>query len=357
MQNRWQQSSTIWVLLAFVITLLLGACAAVKPRQTQPFTDFQETIATLKSKSDQALQQAYDQELQQFKNEVIAGDNSKVTALMLNFPPDQNFTWCYPGADADPAAASATAMSAASQPDPANSIGNACAGENKPVFAAMSDMQQTLGIMNNQLLSYATTMTALSGADDATQFDAQAEAQKFDKNATALLGTMGTLGFKTTGASSKDLALFSTLAANAANNFLEDKRRDLLAKVLAAGLTPLQNFVAKAQEAIAITGQGVKDQYMDQRMAVIRQVVTEQGDARSSALDKFMGMNTQVRQQLDLLESIYQGYGALPNAQRELIAALNQNRDVNLAELIVYATQIDQQFEALKNSAPAANSQ
>ncbi len=310
------------------LILLLPACAAVNQLDTQPFQDYQSAISTLKNESDQALQAVYQTELDQFKAKITGGDNALVPQLLINFPADQDFVWAYP-APSDPS----------TQP-------------NKPLFASVADMRQTLSAMNTQLLDYAGLLLALSGADSSTQFDPASEAQKFDGAASSLLGQLNTLGVKTTAVTSKDLALFSTIASNLAKAYLENKRSELLTQILQEGMGPLQKFADKAQEAMVITALNAETQYQNQSPGFARNVIQNND---SSALDSLLTLNDQMTQQLDLYKNIYNGYGALPNSQLQLISAIKSNQQVNLAELINYATNIKQQYETLKANTAAPN--
>ncbi|GAB4186898.1 MAG: hypothetical protein Tsb002_11720 [Wenzhouxiangellaceae bacterium] len=330
------------------LLIILSGCAAVKPVEQQPFEDYQSAISQLKDKTDQALQQAADTELTQFKAKVSA-DPKLVTGLMLEFPPKQPFGWCYESSGGDTSASTVSAaISAASATTPGDeSVG--CDTSNAPLFAKMAQMQQTLETMNTVLLTYAGLLVSLSGADEKTQFDAAGEAQKFDSAATSMLSQLNTLGVSTTSISSQDVALFSTIASNLAANYLENKRKRFLGEVLSAGQKPIKQFVELAQQALQITATSIITQYQNEAFPAVRSVVTSEGDA-SEPLDTFLGMNTKVQQQLDLLNTLNNSYGALLNAQGQLIAALNESRRANLAELIVYADNIKQQYEALKAS-------
>lgn len=311
------------------LVLLFTACAAVNPLSTQPFQDYQSAISTLKDESDTALQTVYQTELDQFKSSISAGDNCQAQQLLLNFPADASYGYVYP------------------------QLPSSCDLPNQPLFVSIAAMQQTLGTMNTQLLSYASLLVALAGADDATQFNAEAEAAKFNQNATSLLGQLNGLGVNTSSVSSSGLALFSTIGANLAKAYLEGKRVDLLAEVLTDGLKPLQNFSSLAQQAMDITAQNAKTQYQNQAPGVLRGIITGQG---GGSVDDLLGLNNQITKQLDLYKNIANGYGALPSSQQQLITALQQGQQVNLAELINYATNIKQQYIALKGDASGGGS-
>jgi len=304
---------------------ILSACAAAKNLDTTPFQDYQQAISTLKDQSDQALQTVYQQELDQFKAQVASGDHSKVAQLLLQFPPESDFVWTYAQAS-DNSGQSA-----------------------KPAFASVADMQQTLAAMNTQLLSYSSLLVALAGSDDTTQFDPEAEAQKFDGEATSLLTQLKNMGVDTGNSTSKDLALFSTIASNLTKAYLEEKRIDLLTQILTAGLKPLENFVEQAQQAMAITAANSKDRYQDLSLTLVGSVIQ---NTDSNDLDKLLTLNDQLTQQLNLYQSIYNGYGALPSSQRQLITALKEGNSANLAELLSYASNIKKQYQALQQDNP-----
>ncbi len=319
---RRRRRTTVRGLSLICLVLLLPACAAVNQLDTQPFKDYESAISTLKDQSDQALQTVYQTELDQFKSSISAGDKCKAQQLLLNFPADATYGWSYP------------------------QLPPSCDLPQQPLFASIADMQQTLAAMNSQLLNYASLLSALSGVDDTTQFNAQAEAEKFDQNAQSLLTQLNGLGVKTSGISSGGLALFSTLGANLAKNYLENKRDDLLTQVLTEGLKPLQNFADLAGQAMAITAQNAKVQYQSGPAdGIVRGIITGQGDG---SLDDLLSLNDQLTKQLSLYQNIAKGYAALPGSQRQLIAAIQQNRQVSLAELINYTTNIKQQYLALK---------
>ena len=330
--------------------LLLSACAAVTPFPTTPFQDYQSSISTLKDQSDRALKVIYDRELEQFKKRVTAGDMKAVALLRLNFPPEQYFAWEYGmpiGNDVSEGTTSATDLADAINTEDLESAVEAIdigTTLTKPLFASVGEMRQTMASMNTQLLNYAGLLLALAGADDSTQFNPASEAQKFDAAATSLFGQLKNLGVNTSGISSNDLALFSTVAANLANNYLESKRADLLTQVLNEGLQPLQAFADQAKEAMAITATNAETQYFNQTKSLFPKIVN---DKKDSDLDVLLDLNDTITGQLDLYKNIANGYAALPNSQRQLISAVQSNREVNLTELISYATSIQQQYEAL----------
>lgn len=301
------------VALAAVL-MLLSACAAVEPLDTNPIQDYQSAISDLSSSSDQALQTVYQAELDQFKARIASGDFGNVSQLMLEFPPDSDFGWTYPGTDG------------------------------KPLFVSIGDMRQTLAEMNAQLLDYAGLLLVLAGADGTTDFDASAEAQEFNAKAADLLRRLDGLGVETGNVGGRGLALFSTAAANLAENYLENRRVDLLAEILEAGLAPLQAFVDKAQQAMLLTAANAQTQYQNAAPALAAAVVR---DNSSAALNDLLSLNEQITEQLALYRNIHNGYGALPSSQRQIISAVKQSRGASLSELVGYAKAIRQQHEAL----------
>lgn len=311
------------IIVRLALVLALPACSAINTLNTKPFEDYQNAITTLKQESDQALQAAYQQELDQFKSDLADGDNSRLSSFVIQFPLDEPFAWSYPRDNQ---------------------------GSVKPLFISIADMQQTLTYMNSQLLTYAGLLVALAGADERAQFDVQAEAQRFSANASSLMGRLNQFNIDTSRVDSQGLALFSTAAAMAAEAYLENKRSALLVDVLRAGIGPLKTFVETAQEAISVTAQGVKDKYQDQIKAAVREVLDAKGNDRIEYLENLIGQNNELTQQLELLRNIHKSYGAIPASQRQLITAVNQEGEVNLAELNSYIVNIRQQVEYLKSS-------
>lgn len=323
MQTAHAQSLLSKMMLWLMFLTLLPACSAINTVSTIPFEDYQDAVSTLKQESDHALQVAYQHELDQFKADLAGDDVSNVSSIMLQFPPDDPYAWKYLTDEQ---------------------------GTLKPLFLSMADMQQTLASMNSQLLSYTELLVALAGADENTQLDVQAEAQEFKENASSLVGRLNQFNIDASGVGPQGLALFSTAAALSAEAFLENKRKALLVGVLRAGVEPLETFVKKAQEATSITAQGVKDQYQDQIKNAVRASIAAKGEDRIKSLEQLLALNDDSTQQLELLSNIHKSYGALPHSHRRLITAVDQGRQVNLAELKSYIVNIKQQIGNLKHA-------
>jgi len=313
-RRHWQTPSRV---LLCTLVLMLTACAVVEPLDTQPFLDYQSAVSGLKDSSDQAIEAVYQEEFDRFKATIESGETGDVRQLMLDFPPDSSFGWSYPGSN------------------------------DQPIFISIANMRETLAAMNAQLLNYTGLLLALASADKGTDYDASAQAEKFNDDAGQLLQRLDSLGVGVGDVGSRDMALFSTAAANLASAYLENKRVELLTAILDDGLDPLQAFVEKAQEAMALTAANAKTHYQDGRLELARAVAADGG---TSALESLLALNEQITQRLSLYKSIHDGYGALPNAQRQIIAAVRQSRDPSLGELLAYVASVKQQFENLEGS-------
>lgn len=313
-RRHWQTPLRV---LCCALILLSSACAVVEPVNTQPFLDYQSAVSGLKDSSDKAIEAVYQEEFDQFKADIASGETSDVRQLMLEFPPGSEFGWTYPGTNG------------------------------QPIYISIANMRETLAAMNQHLLDYIGLLLTLAGADKGTGFDASAQAEKFDNDASALLQRLDSLGVGVSDVDSRDMALFSTVAANLASAYLENKRVELLTEILNEGLDPLQSFVDKAQAAMVLTADNAKTRYQDARMAPARAVAT---DGNSTALEKLLALNEQITQRLALYKSIHDGYGALPNAQRQIISAVKGSRNPGLGELLSYVADVRQQFEDLEDS-------
>lgn len=336
------------LLFTLSLGLNLVACAAVNPVQEQPFDDYQQAISQLTQQSEAALKTVADNELRLYKKAISSDDNHPFNALILDFPPDRPFGWCY-GSEQNTASDDINSSIEDAGRETATSVQNPCPSA-PPLFAQVDSMQQTLVQLNQQLLNYAANLVALAGADDTTQFNPMSAAQEFETASESLLQQISTINANAKPVNPKGLALFSTVAANLAANYIEHKRKEDLAAVLQAGIQPLTQFAETIQQAMDITAQNVKDQFLTQRLPVLRQLARAQGEARSTPLEQLFQLNDKLQKQLTTLHSLAQAYGALPASQRQLIAALNQNRHANLAQLVHYATQIKQQYQTLKST-------
>lgn len=311
--RHWQALSRV---LLSVLVLMLSACAVVEPLDTQPFLDYQSAVSSLKDSSDQAIEVVYQEEFDQFKARIESGESGDVRQLMLDFPPGSSFGWAYPGSNG------------------------------QPIFIGIANMRETLAAMNAQLLDYTSLLLALASADQGTDYDAAAQAEKFNSDAGGLLQRLDSLGVGVGDVGSRDVALFSTAAANLAAAYLENKRVELLTEILDDGLAPMQAFVEKAQEAMVLTAANAKTHYQDERTELVDAVVS---DGSSSALDKLLALNERITQRLALYKNIHDGYGALPNAQRRIITAVKESRDPSLGELLSYVANVKAQFEDLED--------
>jgi len=341
--------------LVLLVLMLANGCATIaEPVVQQPFESYQSAVAELKQQTDQALKQVADAELAQFRQQA-ADDPATVLQLMLEFPPDQPFGWCYTGREQPvsgdiPAVPSSEDLSGnRAALDSAVAAAGACQSKNLPLFAKLEQMQSTMVAINGQLLQYAGLLVALAGADEASRFDPAEQAERFDQAASGLLGRLAGLGVNAGAPVGNGLALFSTLAANAAGRYLESKRREHLVEVLVAGKAPLTRLVELSRQALEIAATSVTDQYQEQARTRFRAAI-----GGSATLDDVMAFNQQLQDRLNLLKTISGGYGALLNAHGQLISSLNQDRPAGLGELLAYARDIKDQYEAIKAAQPGS---
>ncbi len=303
-------------ILAFMVANLT-ACGTTGSVDSDSFQNYQQAISTLKDQSDQALKAVYQEELNEFKTRVAAGEASEVGQLLLMFPADGDpYSWSY---------------------SPSGQL---------PIFASMDEARQTLSAMNAYLLDYAGLLITLSGADDTHGFNPQDEAAKFDRNASSLLERLSDFNVDTGRISSGELALFSVLAANIAQNYLNSKRAELLSDILKEGMPPLRVFSGKARELIAITAASAQTQYQNKAPDLIRKIIGGDG---SATVDDLLALNQRISDQLSLYRSIDDGYAALPRAQQQLLDGIAQGRHTSLSELIGFIGRIEQQVEQLSN--------
>lgn len=313
--------------------LLLNACASQTPIPAQPFNDYQQAINDLTQQSQQALHEVAQQDLAQFKAQLNAGEHQQqLTSLLMNFPSAGDFSWCYTGNGGD------------------------CASDQAPLFIHSARMEQGLASINQLLQDYAALLLRLANANNngIDSFDPNAEAQRFQRSTQQSIAQLRELGL-VKGQAHSGLSLFSTIAANLADNYLIKRQQDSLAQVLEAGREPLNQVIKLAQEAIKISAAAVKSAYQNQAPGLLRQTLSSSDKA--SSLDALLATNQKTQAQLALYEHIAQGYGALAGAQQQLIQASQAQSEVHLAQLILYARKIQLEYENLKQQSQASAAQ
>ena len=143
---------------------------------------------------------------------------------------------------------------------------------------------------------------------------------------------------------SEQVALFSTIAAEATRAYLESKRQSELENALKANQAAVDTFVGHMQEGVKIAAQITADQYSDQFQALALQMITPAGPApestRRTLLQNMITLDRKHIAQLGTLNDLYQAFGRIPSAHEELIRAVS-NKTLSL-------TAINALFEAGK---------
>ena len=302
--------------LIVLIMFLLSACAAQAPIPEQPFSSYQQAIKELSQQSHMALHTVAEQDLAHFKHELKKGQQrQQLPSLLLSFPPDSNFNWCYPGKDGQ------------------------CDSAQAPLFIHSARMAQSLDAMNQLLQDYATLILNLANANNngINSFDSTTEAQQFQTNTQQILNQLHTLGI-TKKSNIKGLNLFSSIAAKLADDYLANRQQQSLAEVLHEGQAPLAQIIDMAQTALALTAAANKNYYLNQAPTLLRETINN--TASDSTLEPLLILNAKTQTQLALYEVLSQAYGALLGAQQQLIQATQGHSSIQLSELNLLISKI-----------------
>lgn len=300
------------ILVLLAAMSLPGGCATTSEIAQPPLGSYHDAIVSVTSQSEAALQTEYEWSLDRFKREAGRGDVTALSQLQLEFPKDSAFAWGY------------------------RKDGGA-------VFLAVAGSRRRLAAINDLLVDYAGLLTQLVGADDQSQFEPEDEASRFKESAESLASTLGAAP------DDQGLSLFSTVAANAASAYLEDKRSDLLVEVLEAGMEPLEKLVGHVQTALMISAGGITSEYQTEFDRLKQEFKDAGDDGRRRVILDLIDLNRKTTAQLDLLRSISRTYGTLPETQHQLIAAIREERQPALKGLLTAAQDIQRQYEHLRN--------
>jgi hypothetical protein len=285
-------SSTLCTLLFLIVpTILSVGCTSVDPA---PFTQFATSLQPLRDAVDAHAGTAAETSRQELVRKVAEGEISAAD-LQLEFESSSHFTAGY---------------------------GFAVDGE--PNFARFERFRLGLSTLNDAMIVYAQSLAILAGGGQggdilpsATGFDQMA--RDLNSNASTAATALGL------NADPGKQALLSSVAIQLFKTYIENRRRKDLVRAINEVQPRVEDFSSSAQQAVQFLASLVETDY---NRKILKLLTTS--PANTSAILSF---NDTTQATLNALRSMYNSYGALPAAHRNLLAAADR-KSTGLAGLI-----------------------
>lgn len=303
----------------------LAACAStVNPA---PFKAYADASRQIQGSAATALGAAYDWSRQGFLNEATPG--SAIVALLLVQEPGDPFGW---------------------QPPEGTVI--------LPLKVAA--FQRGVDPLNQALVSYADLLAQLASSEltSTDQFDQLA------KDLNANLQTAAA-ALKVASASpggslpSRATGIFSAAASEVARAFVAHKRKADLRRALGANQEGISELAELGQSAARGTATVIRKEYERQSTDIARQAFKSgPRSARSdpASVRALLELDEKYIGQLAILHSLYNAYGRLPAAHRELAASLDAKKPAleQIQAFYQEARRVQHLYEELKSQSQAA---
>ena len=298
--RRMRLSRPIEVLLAITTAAVVTTgCAAATNIPSQPFQAFEESIAQLKISADAALATEQDIVYQRYLDE-----------------------WQTSGAIED------LQLQTSETPTPFS-----MELEGSILFKDIEAARARLAELNSLVLEYAGTLITLTGsAVDSTTVDANALADELRAKATLLAARLG----REREISDGYFFGFGVLA----ENYLADKRQDLLSELIRSSQEEIEAFAQAGQQICQISGLGIQAEY---QAAFSKLTAGVPANRRGELAERILQLNDDTLRQLDTLKLIYDAYGALPAAHGKLERAAAG--DASFVELLAYAELLKKRYD------------
>jgi hypothetical protein len=288
------------LLLALGLAITVTACASVDPA---PFTQFASSLQPLRAGSDAQAGAAVDASRQDLIREVAEAEvNPADLQLELTdpFKPTYGFFECEPGEPGE-----------SSEP---------C----EPNFVKFNRFRQGLAALNDAMVAYAQSLVVLAGAGEGG--DILPTTAQFDELARDLNANAGTAA-SALGVSLDPgrQALLSAAAVELFKAYIENQRREALARAIAEVQPRVAEFSSSAQQAVRILASLVVTDYSKKVLPL--------ATASPPNAEPILVLNDATQANLATLESLSKSYGALPAAHRDLSAAASMEK-TGLAGLV-----------------------
>lgn len=282
-------------------TALLACLACGPPVNPDAFKKFEAATTELRDGADKtlALQSRWAQ--QRFANSLQYSDtdtltNRYVQMLLLDAVDGDPFGWQSPST---------------------------------PFYVVTRQFRAAVKALNDALVAYASLLNDLSRAGAVSH-------DELDRRVTDINN-----GARTAAALAKpeppraSVALVSIMAARFLEDFVDDRRHELLVSAVRANGPALREVCALLNDAVTLTARGVRAEYDQRSFALADQLThTRTGSGhRRDLINDLMKLNDLYTQHLAALRSLYDVYARLPAAHAELARTGKQSSIEELQRL------------------------
>lgn len=282
--------------LCLTATLLAG-CAATAPIDTKQFTAYHDAVESLRKGSETAL--AFEREWT-YRNYVAAlseGGGVNPQNLILDFPdgPKGTFAWSLASA---------------------------------PVYITIQNSERSLKQVNDVFSNYTQLLLELAGSksDDAERIKSLGKA--LNDKSQSVERALGAEPDK------KNVAFFSAVAAEAAQAYLNNKRRKSLQTVLRENQAAVDAFARLGADVASISAAGIKSEYQNDTSRWMRRVTAASGAGRVKLVQEQLALNERTIGQLNALQQIHDSYLALAQKHAELASSVATKGKVDFRYLL-----------------------
>jgi hypothetical protein len=297
-------SFRLCLLFIFMISacILLSGCAAKV--KSDPFKAYADANRKLQQASDESLKLAYDWSLSSFSRRVKES-NDAIMGLLLVQDPSDPYGW----------------------KTPPNTV---------VLPFKVSALHGGVDRLNDSLVQYANLLLQLASEE-------LISSKEFDKMASDLNGNMKSL-YSTFGKTPDDskVALFSSAAMVAAQQYIESKRRNYLAEALRNNQKEIQSAASLGKDMTRLVADVLRQEYNAESMDL----------AKKLSVEPLLKYDEKYIAQLQVLRSIRDTYEQLPIAHQQLAVSLESENSPlgQIQTLYDNAMQIERLYEDLKKS-------
>jgi len=189
----------------------------------------------------------------------------------------------------------------------------------EPLYVTQKRFRRGVYELNDALAGYAALLGDLANAGpSATQFDERArELNDGIRNSAAAMGDSTAAG---------DVAIFSTAATELIHQYLDGKKRELLAAALAENQGTVEKTAEHVRAALRLTALQLWHEYDEEAFALAGSLdpySPVKPRDRQKRVGGIVDANDILTDQLEVLRLLDESYAALPRANRELYESLD----------------------------------
>lgn len=295
-----------------IMSAILGVtgCASIS---SPPFAALTTSVQQLRDGADASLSLVQDRARDRYIAEAVAGDVTKVVALLLEPIQDDLFGWT----SSDP-----------------------------PLFFKVARFRDGVYRLNSTLVTYAGLLGQLASPDlvSSEKFEQLAKDLNSNlKNAAEMLGVPSQ--------PNKEIAIFSTLSTAAFQAYLKNKQRSSLLKALNSNQPMIQEAAELGASAVRITAIALRNEYQHASKGLAESMTKAKlSDSEKQALlRKLIELDERFIKEISALRTLHQSYKALPGAHQELATGVADPKLglPMIIELLEYGRQLNRLYEEM----------